>query len=171
MLRSIAVAFDGSAPSQRALDLAVELAKLASASLTIVGVVPAPIRFTTPSGEHIESETGERRYMPELLSRFAEPAGRRLGGRVETVIREGSVVDELLTFVDDRRPDLLVLGARGLSTARRILMGSVSDAVVHHATCSVLVVRPPPGEPGGTPGAGTSTPSRDSPGTPKPQVR
>jgi nucleotide-binding universal stress UspA family protein len=140
-VRTIAVAVDGSTPSQEALAWAQDLAKLAGASLTIVGVVPPPLRTVTPSGEVIEAPAQDRRYLPELLSRYAD-AARRTGLRnVSTVVLKGPVVDQLLAFHKEQRPDLMILGARGLSTARRVLLGSVSDSVVHHAKGSILIVR------------------------------
>jgi nucleotide-binding universal stress UspA family protein len=50
-------------------------------------------------------------------------------------------VDEILAFLYQHPTDLLVLGSRGLSAARRLLLGSVSTAMVTHAPCPVLVVR------------------------------
>lgn len=140
-LRSIAVAVDGSPASQEALDWAQALAKLSGAALTIVGVVPPPARSVTPTGEIVESPSEERRYLPELLSRYADDA-RHAGVRsVSHVVLTGPVVDELLTFHAEQHPDLMILGARGLSTARRVLLGSVSDSVVHHAKGTVLIAR------------------------------
>jgi nucleotide-binding universal stress UspA family protein len=140
-LRTITVAVDGSAPSQEALAWAQDLAKLAGASLTIVGVMPPPQRTVTPAGEVIETPAQERRYLPELLSRYSD-AARRAGVRnVSTAVLNGPVVDQLLAFHKEKRPDLMILGARGLSTARRVLLGSVSDSVVHHAKGTILIVR------------------------------
>jgi len=144
-LRAVAVAVDGSPAADQAFEWAVTLAKLASASLTIVGVVPAVVRFAAPSGEVVESRSEGQRYMPELLSRYVDSARRRLPSAVDSAILEGPVVDELLVFLDERRPQILVVGARGLSRSRRLLLGSVSDAIAHHATCSVLIVRAPRG--------------------------
>jgi nucleotide-binding universal stress UspA family protein len=141
-LQSIAVAVDGSAPSQRALETAVELAKVASAVLTIVGVVPVENVYS-PEGARIRQIRDEdRRYFRELLTRWKEDATRSGVRSVVTVVSEGDVVEQLLAFVDEYHPDLMVLGARGLSATRRLLLGSVSDGVLHHANCSILVVRP-----------------------------
>jgi nucleotide-binding universal stress UspA family protein len=142
-VRTIAVAVDGSEPAKAALDWAVQFAKLASASLSIVGVMPAPTVYRTWEGEVIESHVEERRYMPELLDRYVDEARRSGVKPVEPVLLEGPVVDKLLNFLDEQRPDLMVMGARGLSTARRIFLGSVSEAVVHHAKGTIVVVRSP----------------------------
>ncbi len=62
---------------------------------------------------------------------------------VTGVTYEGVVADEILSHLERHPTDLLVVGSRGLSMAKRILLGSVSTAVVTHAPCPVLVVRPP----------------------------
>jgi len=85
--------------------------------------------------------------MNELLSRHERSAQSAGVNPISTVLLEGGTVDGLLGFLDERRPDLMVLGARGLSPTRRLLLGSVSDGVLHHATCSILIVRSPSPDP------------------------
>ncbi|MCI4361140.1 MAG: universal stress protein, partial [Thermoplasmata archaeon] len=63
---------------------------------------------------------------------------------VTGVCLEGVIVDEIIGHLEQSPADLLVIGSRGLSTAKRLLLGSVSDAIVHHATCPVLIVRAEP---------------------------
>jgi nucleotide-binding universal stress UspA family protein len=65
-----------------------------------------------------------------------------IGGTVaEAHLRNGSAVDEILDLGEELRADLLIMGSRGLGTLGRLVMGSVSDGVAHHATRSVLVLR------------------------------
>ena len=142
-IRSIAVAVDGSAHAQRALEEAVQIAKTLTAPLVIVGVVPAHTVYSVQRrAEIVEPREEDRRFFEELLARSVESATKSGLSKVSKVLLQGQVVEELLVFLDEYKPDLIVLGARGLSTARRLLLGSVSDGVMHHAHCSVLVVRP-----------------------------
>jgi nucleotide-binding universal stress UspA family protein len=147
-LRSIVVAVDGSVAAQRALESAIDLAKTASASLIIVGVVPGHTAYSGEGGVDFVTRDEDRRYFTELLRRSEETAQRSGLPAVSSTLLEGSVVDQLLGFFDERKPDLIVMGARGLSAARRLLVGSVSDAVLHHARGSVLIVRAPIGPEG-----------------------
>ncbi len=80
------------------------------------------------------------RQIVEASVKVAESAGVTA---VTGVCTDGVVVDELLAELEDHTPDLLVIGSRGLSAAKRLLIGSVSSAMVNHAPCPVLVVRPP----------------------------
>jgi len=142
-LRTIVVALDGSPAAEKALDSAVEIAKLASASLTVVGVVPLQGVYAPNPQLVVDEREEDRKFWAELVRRSADAARRGGAPSVSTVVLEGGVVDQLLNYLDEHRPDLMVLGARGLSATRRLLLGSVSDAVLHHAPCSVLIVRAP----------------------------
>jgi len=143
-IRSIAVGIDGSSLSEQAFDWAVTLATLASSSLTIVAVIPVHRVYPSQPSSPAEASVEDRRQMNELLGRHEKSARSSGVNTVSTVLLEGGSVDGLLGFLDEQKPDLMVLGARGLSATRRLLLGSVSDGVLHHAACSVLVVRPPP---------------------------
>jgi nucleotide-binding universal stress UspA family protein len=64
------------------------------------------------------------------------------GGTVaRTHLRMGEVDLEIVALAEELQADLIVMGSRGLGGLRRVLMGSVSDSVVRHAHCPVLVVR------------------------------
>ena len=142
-LRSLAVATDGSEGSQRALEQAVDLAKASGASLSIVAVVPKRETYGIDPQQRYVVRPEEQRFLAEVLSRaqqFARTAGI---ASVRTELMEGPIVDQLLSFLEDRHPDLVVLGARGISATRRLFLGSVSEAILHHAHGSVLIVRPP----------------------------
>lgn len=144
-IRRIAVAVDGSAYAQRALAFAIDLARRYESALDVVSVAPlipvyvAPAEPWIPAGVP-ETEIAHYRQVVEAAVAEAKRAGVT---PVTGVCLEGVIVDELLAHVEESHPDLLVLGSRGLSAARRLLLGSVSDAVVHHVRCPVLIVRPP----------------------------
>lgn len=144
-LHSIAVALDGSEGADRALEKSIELARLASAELSLVSVARAQYTMALGPGAPppVPVHPDERRILSELLARAGERAKKEGVRSVRTLLLEGPVVDSLLSFFDELKPDLIVLGARGLSTGRRLFVGSVSEAVLHHAHGSVLIVRPP----------------------------
>jgi nucleotide-binding universal stress UspA family protein len=57
--------------------------------------------------------------------------------RLET----GQVADTIINIAKEEGSDLIVIGSRGLSGAKRFLLGSISNSVIHHAECPVLIVR------------------------------
>ncbi len=140
----ITVAIDGSPNADAALDCAVDLARRYGSDLVIVSVAPlVPVYISTsepyvPAGVP-PSEIGHYREIVEAAVKTAEARGV---ATVTGVSYEGVVVDEILSHLEQHPTDLFVIGSRGLSTAKRLLLGSVSSAVVNHAPCPVLVVRP-----------------------------
>ena len=77
----------------------------------------------------------------DLLQTAAQEArGAGVGG-VETFARQGDAADAILDVAEEQRADLIVVGNRGMTGAKRFLLGSVPNKVSHHAPCSVLIVR------------------------------
>ena len=138
MLDRIVVAYDGSENADHALAIAVDLAKRYDASLELVSVAPLslPITGVTPAPP---LSGGEARMFREILARGRLQATKAGVADVTTTFREGNVVEELVTHIERVRPDLVVVGARGLSRFRRLLLGSVSAALVAHLRVPVLV--------------------------------
>jgi len=146
--RSILVAFDGSPEAAHALNQAAELARLAGAHLSIVGVVPlvsSGFGVAMPAGDAVARTLSESRSALE-----AQRARVQAGGlaAVDTHLLEGEPVSAIVGFVESRGIDLVVVGTRGLDAVGRFFLGSVSDGILHYAGCSVLVVKTPkPGSP------------------------
>ena len=141
-MERIVVAIDGSENADRALEFAADLAGRYGAALTLLTVIPPTVvpSYGGPIFEPPDTASMNAIYDDVLSTRKARVQNPKIP-RVETVRREGIVVDELLAYLDQEKPDLLVMGCRGLSAGKRLFMGSVSDALVHHAPCPVLVVR------------------------------
>jgi nucleotide-binding universal stress UspA family protein len=147
----VTVAIDGSQPAAEALDVAIDIARHYGSELCVIAVAPLIPAYIAPSEPMVPaamppSEIGRfRDYVEQAVAR-AKRAGV---SAVSGVAYEGVVVDELLAHAEKHHTDLLVLGSRGLSAAKRILLGSVSTGVVTRAPCAVLVVRPAPAKAGG----------------------
>ena len=148
-IRSILVADDMLEDSQAAFLEAVDLAKAARAKLTIVTVVPMvspAFGVPVPIGDSFAAilEAATKRLEAIKARLLSEGVAE-----VETALLEGDPVDRVVAFAEKNKPDLIVVGSRGLSPTGRFLLGSVSDGILHHVHCSVLVVRsrPPPKPP------------------------
>ncbi|CAL9079625.1 unnamed protein product [Musa textilis] len=79
-----------------------------------------------------------------LLERATQVCRNKLVD-AEMVIVDGDPKEMICQFAEQMQADLLVVGSRGLSKIRRAILGSVSDYCAHHATCPVLIVKPPKG--------------------------
>ena len=145
----IAVAVDGSEHANAALDIAIDLATRYSSELEILAVAPLQPVMMAPSEPFMAtgippSDLPRYQQIVEAAVKRAESHGLKA---VTGVCTDGVVVDELLAQLEEHPADLLVIGSRGLSAGKRLLLGSVSDAMVNHAPCPVLVVRPPKNNP------------------------
>ncbi len=151
----ILLATDGSKEAELASRTAADLAEKTGSELHLVhvfGITPwYPVypEATTPEWavqeqapmlEEDLQRTSEQRAR-EILDTEVEKA-RSTGSTVaQAYLREGGVAGEIVTLAEDIGAGLIVMGSRGRGGIRRALMGSVSDAVVRHAHCPVLVVR------------------------------
>ena len=147
----ILLCYDGSEASGRAIEVAHELVGDVTATVLFVWEPPATLLIPDPfSG----AEPWGAVEMNDLETVLLERAGRTVAGgvtlaneagftaRSELRASAGSPWRTILDVADEIDASLLVLGARGLGTVQSLLLGSVSNAVVHHAHRPVLVVPP-----------------------------
>ena len=146
MFSKILVCSDGSACALKAVQTAGEIAKLFNASVTLL-YVDDPAMTTLPymgppeaafCAEVSITEANRRQKESVQLSQGAlENAGVAFTTRCEF----GHPVDMITRIAQEEVADLVVVGSRGLGGFERLMLGSVSDGVLHHAHCPVLVVR------------------------------
>ncbi|MEM4169115.1 MAG: universal stress protein [Thermoproteota archaeon] len=91
----------------------------------------------TPVNEFIEAI----RKMGVNILEDGEKRVKSGGVEVEKLLVEGRPVDQIIRTCREGRFDMIVMGARGLSRVKEIILGSVSEGVVRHASCPVLVVK------------------------------
>ena len=140
----ILLATDGSEEADLAALRAVELAQKTDSELHVVHVVvlptfldsyPGTLGYSEKLYEHIEEQSRER--LRELSWRVKVAGGTVAGSH----LRMGAVDLEVVALAKELQADLIVMGCRGHRGIRRAIQGSVSDGVIRHAPCPVLVVR------------------------------
>jgi len=136
-VRKILVAVDGSAASLHAVDMAAQMAQALASELAVLHVIPLTELPTLVA--EAEEDRGEEHG--QLALGAAVKVARLRGARPSVVLKRGHVADQILRHVARWRPDLLVMGSRGMSRAKGFLLGSVSQAVSQRAPCSVVIVR------------------------------
>ena len=145
MFTRIVVGTDGSDSAGEAVRQAVDLAKLASAQLSIVSAYGSVPKHRV-EGEQLDApadvqyEIGPREDVNLVLD-AAAAAARKEGVEVQTHPVEGEPADAILNVAEETKADLIVVGNKGMTGARRFLLGSVPNNVSHHAPCSVIIVR------------------------------
>ena len=146
-MSGILVGVDGSDHSRRALGWAMHEALLRHVPLTVMSVHPESARPATGIywGVHRYSEGG---FDPETtrtaVQEFVDKVANEIGETVPEVtvsVGTGDVAEELVKA--SRDADVLVVGSRGSGGFTRLLMGSVSSKVTHHAVCPVVIIPGP----------------------------
>ena len=134
----ILFASDGSESSELAATTAVGLAKITGSELHVLHVAPAFPDYFEPSDPGPgPTEREGRRILDEQVKKI-----ENVGGTVaRSHLRMGGGAEEVIDLSEELETGLIVLGSRGRGRIRRALMGSVSDSVVRHAHCPVMVVR------------------------------
>lgn len=140
--KNILLATDGSEDAALAARAAVDLSKRAGAALHVVHAwQPAMPSMGYSAGMSVDPMKVYEHDAQGVLDHQVEVI-RADGGEVagsETVM--APPVDAVVDLCERLRPDMVVMGSRGMGPVRRVLIGSVSEGVVHHASCPVLVVR------------------------------
>jgi nucleotide-binding universal stress UspA family protein len=146
MFATILAGTDGSQTAAVAVTHAIELASALGARLLIVSAYE-PVSNVRLQQERIEAPrdlqwmVNPREDVLAVLHDAAEEAQTADIGEVETFARQGDAADAILDVAEEQRCDLIVVGNRGMTGAKRFLLGSVPNKVSHHAPCSVLIVR------------------------------
>jgi nucleotide-binding universal stress UspA family protein len=146
LFSSIVVGTDGSQTAREAVGKAIEMAKLLGAGLHVVSAYEpasgqalhgAPTSSLTPDPQWVV------RLRDEADATLAEAASiaREAGVGVSVYARQGDAADAILDVAEERGADLVIIGNKGMTGAKRFLLGSVPNKVSHYAPCAVMIIR------------------------------
>ena len=141
MIRSIVVGTDGSDTARKAVQEAADIAKSVGAKLHLVSAAERDAQSDRDKGD-----------APSDVEHLTEPTNRAQGvlndlkqelglDDVELHAKSGNAAEAIIEVAEKTGADLIVVGNKGMTGAKRFLLGSVPNAVSHHAPCSVLIVR------------------------------
>ena len=145
MFTRIVVGTDGSDTAEEAVSQAIDLAKLTGATLSVVSAF-APVSKRRIQGEQegappdIANQIGPREDVNLVLDAAGAKA-RAAGVEVKTHPIQGDPAEAILSVAEQIKADLTEVGNKGMTGARRYILGSVPNNVSHHAPCSVIIVR------------------------------
>jgi nucleotide-binding universal stress UspA family protein len=149
-IKKILVAVDGSKPSLNAGNEAIDVAKKYQAELIALYVIPSDIRYDqvdgvdTPGiprpvkGIVMTAMQGGQKYVDEVKLKATES---NVSVGTDVVISTDSVVKTIVEYAEEKNIDLIVIGSKGMSGLKRMLLGSIASGVVTYAECPVLVVK------------------------------
>jgi nucleotide-binding universal stress UspA family protein len=136
----IMIATDGSKQVEKAVESAVELARLTGARLYAVYVI-ASTGYTPRNFGWEESLREVLEAEAKRAVTFVEEAGKASGIEVESVILDGHPADRIIEFAEQEGIDLIVMGTLGRTGLDRFLLGSVAEKIVRHSKTPVMVVK------------------------------
>jgi nucleotide-binding universal stress UspA family protein len=145
VFKSIVVGTDGSETAAEAVRQAVDLAKEISAKVQLVSAYE-PVgdqrlrEERTEVPDDVQWMVNPREDVDATLRDAADKA-KEAGVDVETYARQGDPADAILDVAEEKNADLIIVGNKGMTGAKRFLLGSVPNKVSHHAPCSVLIIR------------------------------
>lgn len=149
-VQRIVIGFDASANAQRAVELVAKLAAPSNGRVTLVRVAeilapssrgPAVGGIRSTIGREVKRINAERAKAAMKALNRAAAALRHSGWRTRTQLWTGEPLRDLMTAVDDADPQLVVIGARGTSGVRQLLLGSVAEGVLSRSRIPVLLAR------------------------------
>ncbi|MCW3068970.1 MAG: UspA domain protein [Solirubrobacterales bacterium] len=145
MFKSIVVGTDGSDTANQAVREAVDLARAVGAKLELVSAYePVPSQRLAEerrqAPEDLQWAISPREDVDSTLDAAADVA-RKAGVPVDVYPRQGDPADAILDVAEEQEADLIVVGNKGMTGAKRFLLGSVPNKVSHHAPCSVMIIR------------------------------
>jgi nucleotide-binding universal stress UspA family protein len=146
----ILFATDGAKQSTAAIDMMKSFHLGEGDELKVITVVDmaVPLAIDIYGGylpDTTDLEKTAKEYASKILEETASTLGAHFGEQVSvtTDVLFGSPDSRIVETAEEMNADIIVVGSHGYSRWERLLLGSTSDSVVHHAPCSVLVVRTP----------------------------
>jgi nucleotide-binding universal stress UspA family protein len=141
----ILVAVDGSNPSFNASNYAIDLAKRYDAELIVLNIV-SPVPYSqfeyANIGRMKEIETIEKEKAQQKLDKVKQKATeKKVSVKTDVLIKYTSVVKEIVEYAEKMKIDMIVIGSRGVTGFKKLLLGSVASGVVTYSHCPVLVVK------------------------------
>ena len=142
MITTILVPIDFSGHSSNALDTAIGLAETLGASIHLAHVLHYPVQFTAPAELSIPQDLWTQ--VRDGAEKELGDAARRVTGAgisVESHLVEGPSAQAIVELADKIGADLIVMGTRGLSGLKHVMLGSVAERTVRLAHCPVMTVK------------------------------
>ncbi len=139
-IKHILVPYDDSHYSNRAFVHAIDLAKKYGAQLSVISIM-----YSSPSPTYIQHQTtvdDEKKKVMKNSFKQLNKVAKQFGVTIKTeMLMESAIVDNIISYVSSHKVDLIVMGTRGRSGPRRLMLGSVAMSTSQKAPCPVMLVK------------------------------
>lgn len=136
----VLVAYDGSKPSKKALDKAVEISTKLGAELMLLTVTEPVCPIGITEADCAKMDEILRKETEDVLDNIKFDLEKK-SLKVKKFVKKGNAADEILKLAEKESIDMIVLGSHGRHGAKKFFLGSVSSRVSAHAPCSVIIVK------------------------------
>jgi len=140
-LNNILVPIDGSKESICACKWACTIAQGTGATITLLHVVDLNLKMTSFDRVSMSGYVPEniKKQGEDLLAAYRSHMPQEL--QIKQVLQAGSPHQTIVAVAEELQPDWIIMGSRGASNLKEIVMGSVSQYVLHHVSCPVMIVK------------------------------
>lgn len=140
-LNNILVPIDGSKESICACKWACTIAQGTGATITLLHVVDLNLKMTSFDRVSMSGYVPEsiKKQGEDLLAAYRSHMPQEL--QIKNVLQAGSPHQTIVAVAEELQPDWIIMGSRGASNLKEIVMGSVSQYVLHHVSCPVMIVK------------------------------
>ena len=137
---NLVVAYDGSKPSKKALNKAIELAPKLGDELTLLSVTEPVCPVSIHEKDCAIIDEKYKQETKEILNSVKGEI-EKAPLKIKTAVRHGKPEEEIIKFAEDEKADMVFIGSRGRHGAKKYFLGSVSLRVSEYSPCSVLIAK------------------------------
>ena len=141
LFKNILVPYDGSGHSKHAFKVALDMAKKYNSKLSMVTVLDTSSGYWSHSTIWDKAMGGAKNLVTKELESFKSAAKKVQMSFHSEIIESHSITKTIVSYSKSKKIDLIVMGAQGITGWDKLILGSVSDGVVHRVKCPVLIVR------------------------------
>jgi len=141
LFKNILIPHDGSSHSKHAFKIALDMAKKYNSKLSLVTVLDTSTGHWAHSSLWDKALGGARTLVSKEFESFESAAKKAKVSFHSEIIESHSITKTIVSYSKSKKIDLIVLGAHGITGWDKLILGSVSESVVHRVRCPVLIVR------------------------------
>jgi nucleotide-binding universal stress UspA family protein len=141
LFKNILVPHDGSGNSKHAFKVALDIAKKYNSKLSMLTVLDTSTGYWANSNLWDKAMGGAKTLVTKEFESFESAAKKPKVSFHSEIIESRSVTKTIVSYSKSKKIDLIVMGAQGITGWNKLILGSVTDSVVHRVKCPVLIVR------------------------------
>lgn len=146
MVKKILVPIDASDYSLAAANYAIGFAKMSNASIVLIHVIERHPYYSLPyyltAGADQALQKDIKKTAESWFAKIEEIAKKQnVNTKHDIILGSKSIIESIVSYAEDNKMDLIIMGTKGATGFKRLLVGSVARGVMEHARCPVLLVR------------------------------